>query len=72
MIAGVPSVVLGFWGLFLLVPIVREVEIKFEIPTYGVGSLTASLILAFLILPYSGSFGKDAMRLVPNVLKEAA
>ncbi|CUT00439.1 Binding-protein-dependent transport system inner membrane component, partial [Candidatus Kryptonium thompsonii] len=45
---------------------------KFEIPPYGVGILTASLILAFMILPYSGSIGKDAMRLVPNELKEAA
>lgn len=72
LIAGVPSVVLGFWGLFFLVPIVREVEMKFEIPPYGVGILTASLILAFMILPYSGSIGKDAMRLVPNELKEAA
>ncbi len=72
LIAGVPSVVLGFWGLFFLVPIVREVEMKFEVPPYGVGILTASLILAFMILPYSGSIGKDAMRLVPNELKEAA
>jgi len=72
LIAGVPSVVLGFWGLFFLVPIMREIEIKIGVTPYGVGILTASIILAFMILPYSASIGKDAMRLVPNELKEAA
>jgi phosphate transport system permease protein len=72
LIAGVPSVVLGFWGLFFLVPIMREIEIKLGVTPYGVGILTASIILAFMILPYSASIGKDAMRLVPNELKEAA
>ncbi|CUS82687.1 phosphate transport system permease protein [Candidatus Kryptobacter tengchongensis] len=72
LIAGVPSVVLGFWGLFFLVPLVREFEIKIGVTPYGVGILTASIILAFMILPYSASIGKDAMRLVPNELKEAA
>jgi phosphate transport system permease protein len=72
LIAGVPSVVLGFWGLFFLVPIMREIEIELGVTPYGVGILTASIILAFMILPYSASIGKDAMRLVPNELKEAA
>jgi phosphate transport system permease protein len=72
LIAGVPSVVLGFWGLFFLVPIMREIEIKLGVTPYGVGILTSSIILAFMILPYSASIGKDAMRLVPNELKEAA
>lgn len=72
LIAGVPSVVLGFWGLFFLVPLVREFEIKIGVTAYGVGIFTASVILAFMILPYSASIGKDAMRLVPNELKEAA
>ncbi len=72
LIAGVPSVVLGFWGLFFVVPLVRELEIKIGIPPYGVGIFTASLILAFMIMPYSASIGKDAMRLVPDEIKEAA
>ncbi|WP_235894746.1 phosphate ABC transporter permease subunit PstC [Candidatus Thermokryptus mobilis] len=72
LIAGVPSVVLGFWGLFFLVPVMREIEIKLGVTPYGVGILTASVVLAFMILPYSASIGKDAMRLVPNDLKEAA
>ncbi|MCS7230354.1 MAG: phosphate ABC transporter permease subunit PstC [Candidatus Kryptonium sp.] len=72
LIAGVPSVVLGFWGLFFLVPLVREFEMKIGVTPYGVGILTASLILSFMILPYSASIGKDAMRLVPVELKEAA
>lgn len=72
LIAGVPSVVLGFWGLFFVVPLVRELEIKIGVPPYGVGIFTASLILAFMIMPYSASIGKDAMRLVPDEVKEAA
>lgn len=72
LIAGVPSVVLGFWGLFFVAPIIRELEIKIGVPPYGVGIFTASLILAFMIMPYSASIGKDAMRLVPDELKEAA
>jgi ABC-type phosphate transport system permease subunit len=41
--------VLGFWGLFFLVPIMREIEIKIGVTPYGVGILTASIILAFMI-----------------------
>lgn len=72
LIAGVPSVVLGFWGLFFVAPVIRGLEIKIGVPPYGVGIFTASLILAFMIMPYSASIGKDAMRLIPDELKEAA
>jgi phosphate transport system permease protein len=72
LIAGIPSVVLGLLGLFFVVPLVRELEIKIGVAPYGVGIFTASLILAFMIMPYSASIGKDAMRLVPDEVKEAA
>ena len=72
LLAGIPSVIYGFWGLFFLVPIVRWIEMKLGIPAYGVGILTSSLILAVMIIPYAASLGREVVSLVPNDLKEAA
>jgi phosphate transport system permease protein len=71
-LAGIPSVIYGFWGLFVLVPIVRELEIDLSVTPYGVGILTASLILSIMIIPYSASIGREVIQLVPADLKEAA
>lgn len=72
LIAAVPSVIYGFWGLEVLVPLVRELEMKFGIVPYGVGVLTASLILSFMIIPNTASLAREVIELVPNDLKEAA
>ena len=72
LLAGVPSVIYGFCGLFLLVPVVRALEIKLNVAPYGVGILTSSLVLAVMIIPYSASIGREVIRLVPSDLKEAA
>jgi phosphate transport system permease protein len=72
LLAGIPSVIYGFWGFFFLVPIVRWTETKLGVPPYGVGILTSSLILAVMIIPYSASLGREVISLVPNDLKEAA
>jgi phosphate transport system permease protein len=72
LLAGVPSIVYGFWGLFVLVPLVRVLEIKLGIIPYGVGVFTASLILAVMIIPYSASISREVIGLVPRDLKEAA
>lgn len=72
LLAGIPSVIYGFWGLFVLVPIIRQVQQAFHISPYGVGIFTAALILAIMIIPYSASIGRDIISLVPNELKEAA
>ena len=72
LLAGIPSVIYGFWGLFVLVPIMRNLELPLGIPPYGVGVLTASLILTVMIIPYSASIGREVIRLVPQDLKEAA
>ena len=55
LLAGIPSVIYGFWGLFVLVPIIRTYEMKFGILPYGVGIFTSSIILALMIMPYSAS-----------------
>jgi phosphate transport system permease protein len=72
LLAGIPSVVYGFSGLFFLVPAVRVLQLALGLPPYGVGILTASILLAFMILPYSASIGRVMMSLVPEDLKEAA
>jgi len=71
-LAGIPSVIYGFWGLFVLVPVVRILEIKLGVMPYGVGIFTASLILSVMIIPYSASIGREVIQLVPYELKEAA
>jgi phosphate transport system permease protein len=71
LLAGIPSVIYGFWGLFVLVPLVRVVEMKLGAAPYGVGVLTASLVLAIMIIPYSASLGREVIQMVPSDLKEA-
>ncbi|GAC1306400.1 MAG: phosphate ABC transporter permease PstC [Mucilaginibacter sp.] len=72
LIAAVPSVIYGFWGLFVLVPIIRSFEIKIGVAPYGVGVFTSSLILAVMIIPYAASLGTSLIRMVPSPLKEGA
>ncbi len=72
LLAGIPSVIYGFWGLFVLVPLVRELEMKFNVPPYGVGIFTSAVILAIMILPYSVSLSRQVISMVPSHLKEAA
>jgi phosphate transport system permease protein len=72
LLAGIPSVVYGFIGLFFVVPAMRVVQQGLDLPPYGVGILTASLLLALMILPYSASIGREMISLVPGDLKEAA
>lgn len=72
LLAGIPSVIYGFWGIFVLVPIVREMELSAGAPPYGVGILTASVILSIMIMPYSASLIRQVVTMVPANLKEAA
>lgn len=72
LLAGIPSIVYGFWGLMVLVPVVRSFEIKIHVAPYGVGILTASIVLAVMIIPYAAALGREVIELVPAELKEAA
>lgn len=72
LLAGIPSVIYGFWALFYLVPIVRKIQIALELPPYGVGIFTASVILAIMIIPFSASIAREVIRMVPGGLKEGA
>ncbi len=83
LLAAIPSVVYGLWAIFVLVPLVRDqlgpVLTKtlgwtglFAAPNFGVGILTASLILAIMIFPVICSISRDVMRAVPSSQREAA
>jgi len=72
LIAAVPSVIYGFWGLAVLVPIVRSFETKIGVDPVGLGIFTSSLILAIMIIPYAASLGRSMIQMVPANLKEAA
>jgi phosphate transport system permease protein len=72
LLAGIPSVIFGFWGLAVLVPMVQALEIQWGFVPYGVGIFSAALVLAIMIIPFSASLGREVMALVPQDLKDAA
>lgn len=72
LLAGIPSIIYGFWGLMVLVPIVRKFEEFIGIPPLGIGIFTASLILSIMIIPYTTSIAREVIKLVPQDVKEAA
>lgn len=71
LLAGIPSVIYGFWGLVFLVPIVQKLQTALSVTPYGVCLLTASLVLSIMIIPYSASIGREVISLVPLEIKEA-
>lgn len=68
LLAGIPSIVYGLWGFYVLRPFL--ISMGFE--NQGFGVFTASLILAVMIIPYATSLGNEIISMVPNDLKEAA
>jgi phosphate transport system permease protein len=87
LLAGIPSIIYGIWGLFVFAPFLQQTLQPFLIdtlgeipgigalfagPPYGIGVLTAGLILAIMVLPFITSISRDVFEAVPPVLKEAA
>jgi phosphate transport system permease protein len=87
LLAGIPSIIYGIWGLFMFAPFLQRTLQPFLIntvgdvpvlgalfagPPYGIGILTAGLILAIMVLPFVTSISRDVFTAVPGVLKEAA
>ncbi len=83
MLAAVPSVIFGLWGVFILIPWLRDslfLWLKkslgflplFQGPIYGVSMLAAGIIIAIMILPIVTSISREILRSVPNLQREAA
>lgn len=87
LLAGVPSIIYGMWGLFVFAPLFADyvqpalhktlgqlplISILFKGPMMGIGILTAGLILAVMIIPFIASVMRDVFEIVPAVLKESA
>lgn len=83
LLAAVPSIIYGMWGLFIFAPFMADYVQPFlgdtlgflplfQGPPMGIGMLTAGFILALMILPYISSVTRDVFRMVPPVVKEAA
>ncbi len=67
LLAAIPSVIYGMWGLFYFVPIIRDM-----FGGLGIGLLTAGIVLAVMILPFMAAVTRDAMNTTPDILKESA
>ncbi|MDI6851483.1 MAG: phosphate ABC transporter permease subunit PstC [bacterium] len=72
LIAAIPSVIYGFWGLFALAPIVRVIQLKLGYPPYGVGIFTAVIVLTIMIIPMSASIASEVLKLVSKDVEEAS
>jgi phosphate transport system permease protein len=82
LLAAIPSIVYGLWGIFVLVPAVRTLEVStpevlrqlplFSGPPLGVGMLSAALILAIMVIPFTSSVSREVLRSVPAAQREAA
>jgi phosphate transport system permease protein len=87
LLAGIPSIIYGIWGLFMFAPFLQRTLQPFLIdtfgdipvlgtlfagPPYGIGLLTSGLILAIMVLPFVTAITRDVFEAVPPVLKEAA
>src|SRR5262245_39363905 len=82
LLAAIPSIVYGLWGIFVMVPAVRAFEASmpewlrhtplFSGPPLGVGMLSAGLILAVMVVPFTSSFAREVRKSVPRAQREAA
>jgi phosphate transport system permease protein len=82
LLAAIPSIVYGLWGIFVMVPIVRSVEASVPAglrqlpllsgPPLGVGMLAAALILAIMVIPLTSAVSREVLKAVPVAQREAA
>jgi len=87
LLAGIPSIIYGMWGLFVLVPVMTRhvtpwanehlgtlplVGPLFQGPPIGIGMLTAGIVLAIMVVPFVSSVMREVFLTVPTRLKESA
>lgn len=68
LLAGIPSIIYGLWGFYTLRPLIMLLDIS----PHGSCILTASLVLAIMIVPYAASLSAEFIKMIPNELKEGA
>jgi phosphate transport system permease protein len=86
LLAAVPSIIFGIWGLFVLAPVLQRhvqpwliehvhpipfVGVLFKGPPFGIGILTAGIVLAIMVLPFIAATMRDVFDTVPPMLKES-
>jgi phosphate transport system permease protein len=86
LLAAVPSIIYGIWGLFVLAPVLQRhvqpwlidtlgplplVGKLFQGPPFGIGILTAGIVLAIMVVPFISAVTRDVFETVPDVLKES-
>ncbi len=87
LLAGIPSIIYGMWGLFVFAPLFADhvqpwindhlstlplIGQIFQGPPMGIGMLTAGIILAIMVIPFTASVMRDVFEIVPSMLKESA
>lgn len=82
LLAAIPSIVYGLWGIFILTPVVRKLELLtpaalrklplFSGPPVGVGMGTAAIILSIMVVPFTSSVAREILKNVPLAQREAA
>jgi phosphate transport system permease protein len=82
LLAAIPSIVYGLWGIFVLVPAVRALETSlpdalrrlpiFTGPPLGLGMLSAALVLAIMVIPFTSSVAREVLKSVPAAQREGA
>jgi phosphate transport system permease protein len=82
LLAAIPSIVYGLWGIFILVPLVRRLEVAtpawlksvplFQGPPLGLGMLSAAIVLAIMVIPFISSVAREVLRAVPQSQREGA
>jgi phosphate transport system permease protein len=83
LLAAIPSVVYGLWGIFVMIPFLRATVYPFlketlgvlpffQGPIYGPGMLSAAIILSIMVMPYIMSVSREVLLAVPNTQREAA
>jgi phosphate transport system permease protein len=82
LLAAVPSIVYGLWGIFILVPVVRQLQLNtpawlkstpfFSGPPLGVGMLSAAIVLSIMVIPFTSSVAREVLKAVPQAQREGA
>jgi phosphate transport system permease protein len=82
LLAAIPSIVYGLWGIFILVPLVRQFEVNtpswlksiplFTGPPVGVGMLATAIVLSIMVIPFTSSVAREVLKAVPQAQREGA